>query len=73
MTPSEVALTVGRLQYKAPSGEPRLGFCSAWLTGLQPGDRVRYKLVSQVCRGGGVPLQRGLHVARLHSLCLVAR
>ncbi|KAI3435713.1 hypothetical protein D9Q98_001771 [Chlorella vulgaris] len=47
VTPSEVAVTVGLLAYKLPSGQQRTGFCSSYLTSLRPGDRVRFKLISQ--------------------------
>jgi hypothetical protein len=43
----EVAICVGRLSYKLANGEERHGFCSTWLTHLQQGARLRFKLVSQ--------------------------
>ncbi|KAL4440247.1 hypothetical protein ABPG75_003248 [Micractinium tetrahymenae] len=47
VTPGEVAITVGRLTYTLPSGEQRAGFCSSYITALRPGDRARFRLVSQ--------------------------
>jgi len=38
---------VGRLAYRLPSGAPRPGFCSSFLTSIAPGTRIRFKLVSQ--------------------------
>jgi ferredoxin-NADP reductase len=43
----EVAICVGRLAYKLANGQERSGFCSSWLSNLQEGDTVRFKLISQ--------------------------
>lgn len=47
VTPSEVAVTVGRVTYNLPNGRRRDGFASTYLTSLAPGARVRFHLASQ--------------------------
>lgn len=47
VNPQELVLMVGRLAYRLPSGAPRPGFCSSFLTSIAPGTRIRFKLVSQ--------------------------
>lgn len=40
-------MCVSLLRYTAHTGQHRQGFCSSYLTNLKPGDRVRFKLISQ--------------------------
>lgn len=84
-SPQELALMVGRLAYRLPSGGFRPGFCSSFLTGIAPGTRIRFKLVSQpsfrlpfnpsapvvmIAAGTGLaPFKVGKHWRPRHAFC----